>query len=415
MKIVQIQNSMNSAGSSCLRLHNLFLEKGVDSTIVSLHPNRILDESIIYLTNKSRTLLRINTKLEEYRNRKNIGEFGTFSYPILGTDISKIDAILNADIVYLHWILGGFLNFSNLEQLFKLKKPVIIFMHDMWWITGGCHQSFGCEKYKLHCYNCQIFPEDKKKDLSYQEFEKKLKLYSKYRNVFFVSPSRWLYNCAKVSFLTANKPIHYIPNILDDRVFKPMAKTFARKVLNLPENNKILCFGAESVLSPYKGWTYLRDALQILYKEDLKDISILIFGGSSNDEIKASIPFTTHFIGYLNDEYSLSLIYNSADVFIAPSLAETFGYVILEALSCGTPVVGFNVGGIPDLIKHKENGYLANYKDSEDLAKGIKYCIENRIEGKRLPIFEKNKVVNEHLELINLVLGWKEKNGEPKL
>lgn len=408
MKVVQLQTSMSSAGSSCFRLHKIFLEKGIDSTIISLNADKIHDPRVIYLNNKSKTLLTINTKLEEYQTRKNIKEFGTFTYPRLGSNVIKMKEIENADIIYLHWVLGGFLNFSNFEQIFNLKKPVIIFMHDMWWLTGGCHHSFECEKYKSHCYDCPIFPTHRKKDLSFKGFNKKSRLYQNYQNIFFVSPSWWLLHCAEESDLTKKKSVYYIPNILDDNVFKPMDKRFCRKVLNLPEDETIICFGAESITSPYKGWFYLKDALQILFNKGLRNISVLIFGGSSNEDIKNTIPFPTNFVGFLKDEFSISLVYNSADVFIAPSLAETFGYVILESLSCGTPVVAFKVGGIPDLIDHKKNGYLANYKDAGDLAAGIEYCISNKISGKRLPVFDKNEVINRHIELMNLAL----KNNE---
>ena len=114
-----------------------------------------------------------------------------------------------------------------------------------------------------------------------------------------------------------------------------------------------------------------------------------------------SIPFKTRFIGRLRDDFSTVLVYNASDVFVAPSLAESFGYVILESLACGTPVAGFNVGGIPDLIKHKGNGYLARYKDADDLATGIQYCLENRISGSMLPVFRPEIVVEKHLDLIN--------------
>ena len=394
---------MDSAGSAGLRLHNAFLEVGIDSCIISLNPSTINDDKIIYLYNKSRTILRLNAKLEEYRNRKNIKQYGTFSLPIFGTDISKMEEIINADIIYLHWILGGFLNFSNLEQLFKLKKPIIIIMHDMWWITGGCHHSFTCEKYITKCNNCQIFPGNKKNDLSTEGFNKKLKLYSKYDNLSFVSPSRWLYNCAKSSFLTKEKPIYYIPNVIDKKIFKPFEKSLARKILNLGSNDTIISFGANSVTSPYKGWSCLLDALQILYREGLTGITILIFGGSFNKEIQEAIPFKTIFIGHLKDEYSLSLVYNAADVLVVPSLADNQPTVVMESLSCGTAVVGFDVGGIPDMISHKKNGYLAKYKDSKDLSDGIQFCIANKIKGEILPSFEKKEVIKKHIDLINKI------------
>ena len=178
--------------------------------------------------------------------------------------------------------------------------------------------------------------------------------------------------------LTKNKPVYYIPNILDNTLFKPTDKNVAKQILNIDANETVIAFGAISVNSPYKGWAYLQKALELLKQEDtVKNISVLIFGSAYNKEIADAIPFKTRFMGYLLDEYSTALVYNAADVFIAPSLAEAFGYVVMEALSCGTPVVGFNVGGIPDMISHKENGYLAKYKDAADVSEGIKFCLQN--------------------------------------
>jgi glycosyltransferase involved in cell wall biosynthesis len=400
-KVVQLQNSKESAGKAAQRLHYAFLEGGVDSTIISLEKDLIIDDKIKYLEIKARITANLDKTLQGYRNGKTNKQFGSFSLPILGTNVSGMTEIKNADIIYLHWTLGGFLNLSNIEQLLKLKKPVIIILHDMWYITGGCYHSFTCEKYISGCYDCQIFQGNKKYDLSTRGFNKKLKLYPKYNNLYFVSPSRWMLNCAKKSAMTKNKPVFYIPNVLDTSIFKPFPKLTARQILNLDPNETVIAFGAVTLDSAYKGWAYLQIALQKLYDQGLRNVCVLIFGGGHNKLIEDAIPFKTKFMGYLRDEYSTSLVYNAADVFIAPSLAEAFGYVIMEALSCGTPVVGFNTGGIPDSIEHKVNGYLANYKDSEDLARGISYCIEHEVKGKLLPGFETSEVVKKHIDLIS--------------
>lgn len=402
LKVVQLQFSKESAGSSALRLHNAFIEEGIESIILSLNKDIIVDDKIIYLSRRSRIIARLDAELKKYINRKNIKKYGTFSSPVLGTNVSQLEEVKNADVIYLHWILMGFLNLSNIEQLLKLKKPVVIIMHDMWYITGGCHYSFTCEKYITGCYNCQAFRGNKKNDLSAKGFRKKLKLYSKYNNFYLVSPSRWLYDCAKKGLLTKDKPIFYIPNAIDNSLFKPFDKNIAKNILNIDSNEIVIAFGAGKVDSPYKGWTYLQKALEILKQEnDLKQISILIFGSMYNKEIADAIPFKTKFLGYLRDEYALIIAYNAANVFVVPSLADNQPTVIMESMCCGTPVVGFDVGGIPDMISHKDNGYLAKYVDSKDLADGIKFCINNKITGRILPGFEKSEVVKKHIDLIN--------------
>ena len=194
--------------------------------------------------------------------------------------------------------------------------------------------------------------------------------------------------------------MYHIPNILDTRVFKSVDKRFARKVLGLPEEGIIVSFGAFFLSSAYKGWLELSRALQKLKKLwPQENITVLVFGGGFNSKIAEQIPFTTRFMGFLKDEYSTVLIYNSTDVFVTPSLADNFPTTVLESLACGTSVVGFNIGGIPDMIQHKENGYLAEYKNADDLAAGIKYCIENNVKGKLHQDFQASRLIKKHLDL----------------
>jgi len=394
---------MKSGGSSVIRLHRAFQKAGMDSGILTCMMDKLVEPEIAYMPKKSRIIAWFDGKLRGFINRNNRREFGPFSYPVLGSDVSRIKEIKNADIIYLHWVLGGFLNLSSMEKLMQLNKPVVIVMHDMWAITGGCHHSFTCAKYISGCGNCPILPGQKEKDLSFREFNKKLKLYSKYENLFFVSPSRWLFDCAKKSMLTRDKPVFCIPNALDGTTYKPFEKSVAKRILNIDPEETIIAFGAVAIDSPYKGLSFLLEALQLLHKQDLKKTSVLIFGSNYNKKIADAIPFKTRFMGHLTDDYAMVLMYNSADVLVVPSLADNLPTVVMEALSCGTPVVGFHVGGIPDLIDHLKNGYLARYKDAGDIAQGILYCIENKIMGKRLPEFEEDQVVRKHVELMNFV------------
>jgi len=404
IKVVQLQYSKESAGNSAFRLHNAFIQKDIDSTIISLNSDIVNDKKIKYLCKRSRIISLLDYRLKSFLNRKNIKKYGLFSFPVLGTNVSKMDEVKNADVIYLHWVLGGFLNLSNIRQLAKIGKPIIMIMHDMWYITGGCHYSFTCEKYITGCSDCQMFPGQKKKDLSAKGFNKKLKLYSKYDNFYFVSPSRWLYDCAKKSFLTKDKPVFYIPNAIDNKLFKPFDKKIAKNILNIDVDEIVIAFGAVKVNSPYKGWSYLQKALDILHQDkDLKNISILIFGSGYDQQIAEAIPFKTKFMGYLKDEYSIIVAYNATDVFVVPSLADNQPTTVMESMCCGTAVVGFDIGGIPDMISHKENGYLAKYKDSNDIANGIRFCIENKIKGKMMPVFEKSSIVKKHIDLISSI------------
>ncbi|MGG9964367.1 glycosyltransferase [Ferruginibacter sp. SUN106] len=403
-KVVQIQYSMESAARSALRLQNAFVKNNVSSKIVSLEIGSASIPNVSYLGKKGRFISRLDQKIRKFFLKKMNKEFGLFSYPLLGSDVTHLPEIQEADIIYIHWVLNGFMNFKSFTKVAALGKPVIIVMHDMWNISGGCHYSFTCDKYKTGCHNCQMFMGNKENDLSVVEFKKKMKLYSGFSNLYFVSPSQWLYNCAKEALLTKNKPVFYIPNALDNTLFKPFDKVTAKQILNIDTNETVIAFGAVSVSSPYKGWPYLQKALEILKQDaSYKNISVVIFGSGYSKEIADSIPFKIKFMGYLGDEYSTMLVYNAADVFIVPSMADNQPTTVQESLCCGTPVVGFNVGGIPDMIRHKENGYLAKYKDSADIADGVKYCLQNKLRGYMLPDFEPAVIMKKHSELFDYI------------
>jgi glycosyltransferase involved in cell wall biosynthesis len=402
-KIVQIQTGTESAGRAALRLQKAFLDENVDSSILLLH-SPVSNERIRHLGKKAMLISEWDYKLQSIIRKNVIPSYGLYSYPILGSDVSNLPQIKDADIIILHWVLHGFLTVKNMEQIVRLGKPVIFFMHDMWTITGGCHYSFDCTKYKTKCYDCPMFAEHKLRDWALSEFEKKQKFFSSYKNIYFVSPSKWLFDCIKESGLTKDKPVFHIPNVLDRAIFKPFDKKTAKQILSLEEDEIVIAFGAASVDSPYKGWEYLKKALTILRdNSEGKKISVLIFGSSYNKEIADSIPFKSKFMGSLKDEYTTAIVYNASDVFIAPSLADNLPYTIFEALSCGTPVVAFNTGGIPDMVQHKVNGYLATYKDARDIVNGIQFVLNNKIVGHLSPNFDTGNTIKKHLELFEQI------------
>lgn len=405
MNIVQLQTSGKSAGSAAVKLHRAFLKKGLNAHLISLYRADSLDSNIISLPRIARLVSDIEQRIKKVLFfRKIVSRFGSFSYPIIGNDITKLDVVKNADVIYLHWILGGFLNLKNIENILKLKKPVFVVMHDMWWITGGCHHSFECKKYQVQCYNCHIFQREKKKDLSYKLFKKKKFLNKKFDNLYYISPSHWLYSCAEKSAILNEKPLYVIPNIIETKNYKKLDKLISKKILNFSVDDIIITFGAISINSPYKGWKYFLDSLNKLNETkglQHQKIKILLFGSGYPQDIQKQIPFPLKLMGAILDEVTLALIYNSSNVFVVPSLADNLPTTIAESLNCGTPVVGFNIGGIPEMIEHKQNGYLAKYKNSEDLAKGIIYCLENNLQGRISDSFEGYKIINKHLNLIN--------------
>ena len=237
-------------------------------------------------------------------------------------------------------------------------------------------------------------------------------MYAKYDNLFFVSPSKWLYECAQQSALTHNKPLFHIPNVLDRNVFKPFDKKVAKKILNIDPEVQVILFGASFVQSPYKGWEYLKSALSTFHQQEhTQNVSVVIFGTEDNSAISEAIPFQTRFMGQIKDEYTLAVLYNAADVFIAPSLADNLPYTIFESLACGTPVVAFDTGGISDLIQHKVNGYLARSKDSEDLSRGIDYCLNHELQVYPPIELDNCLSIKKHLELLESANPMRVENG----
>ncbi|MEJ8801479.1 glycosyltransferase [Pontibacter sp. H249] len=407
IRVIHLQTHLPSSGNAAYRLHEALCQAGVHSSMLSMTSDIANSEQITYLSRKSQVTAFFNNKLQVHLLRNMLDNYGMFSFPLLGNNVSVFPQVKEADIIYLHWVVGGFLNLANIKQLASLGKPVIVFMHDMWAITGGCHHSFMCENFMTGCNDCQMFPKGGLFELSAIGFNKKRKLYNNYGNLHFIAPSTWLYNLARKSLLTKDKPIYHIPNVINVSKFRQYDKSTARAVLNLIPEETIIAFGAASPRSPYKGWEYLREALNILANDpDLsRRVSVVIFGSEHDAQLAEAIPFDTKFVGRLRDDYSTALLYNAADVFVAPSLADNLPTTVMESLSCGTPVVGFAVGGIPDMISHKQNGYLAAYKDAEDLAIGIRFCLEQQVKGSLLPCFDTATIVSQHLALYDEILS----------
>ena len=301
-------------------------------------------------------------------NRKNLF---AVSIANTGMDLSGHPLVKDADIIHLHWINQGFLSLKDIEELVKLNKPIVWTMHDMWPCTGICHHARDCEKVQMICESC-FFLKSKGKDLSTSVFDKKLSLY-KEANITFVGCSRWLSGKAKKSYLLRDKTVLSIPNPIDTEVYHPMDQDMTRELLGLPSGKRLLLFGALNVTDKRKGIDYLIEALRKIEKQDVE----LVVFGQAKDDIRDLFPVSIHSMGYLSDESKIVALYNAVDMFITSSLEENLPNTIMESMACGTPCVGFEIGGIPEMIDHKINGYVASYKDASDLANGIRWVLEH--------------------------------------
>lgn len=287
----------------------------------------------------------------------------------------------NPDIVHLHWICRGFVNVATLA---RLTIPVVWTLHDMWAFTGGCHHSETCEKYTDKCGRCPQLGSRYERDLSRWNWNQKKRLWSN-KDFHIVTPSQWLADCAKNSSLFKNRKISVIPNGLDTNTFKPFNKSIARDVFSLPKDKKLILFGAMgATTNELKGFHFLEQSLKIFNRREFAgNMELVVFGTSKRlKRLESNINVTV--LGQFYDDILLALLYSACDVFVAPSIVENLPSTVMESMACGTPCVAFEIGGMPDMIKHKANGYLAAPFDVDDLASGIQWTVEDQDLWKRL-------------------------------
>jgi len=298
-----------------------------------------------------------------------------------GTDITMMAEFRQADVIHLHWVNQGFLSLKNLERILASGKPVVITMHDQWYFTGICHYSGGCDKYRTQCEKCPMI-KGMGADLARRVFDRKRAMYEG-RNIAFVGCSRWMADLARQGRLTQGHTVTNIPNAIDTDVFKPMDKNAARQRHQLPTDKKLILFGAQRITDERKGFSYLVEACEYIsmHHPTLPGrLGVVVLGGDA-ESVKEALPLPVYTVNYLSDEHEIAELYNAVDLFVTPSLQDNLPNTIVEAMSCGTPCVGFNVGGIPEMISHLQDGYVADYCDSIDFAQGIAWCLDESRHG----------------------------------
>ena len=396
MKIVHIQCSMGPAGNAAHRLHLAMISEGIQSSILNIYPS--LKRNNVYSLRASK--LSYLTKALNYfyfsiklRGKKKDSYFYRI-LPVFGCGIKRHSLITSADVIYIHWVAGA-LSVSDFKGILQLGKPVIVFMHDMWPFTGGCHHSFDCKGYEKGCHNCPMFSNS---NTPHGQIEQLYKLYSHHSNLVFVSPSRWMADCAKQSYALRNNKVFVIPNLVDENIFKPIDKIIAKQILNLPIDKFIITFGCQSgTNNKFKGWLYLKEAIEKLNRDN---IHIVIYGSEENKDTVDQVKFPITFLGPILDETKLSLICNATDIFISPSLAESFGLTFLENILCGTPVIGFDNTAISEIVKTNINGYLARNRDALDLCHGIEKIIDKEISVTGRLNYSSKEILQKHKKLI---------------
>jgi glycosyltransferase involved in cell wall biosynthesis len=397
MKIASLSTFDNQGGAAraAYRLHQGLNQIDVESWILC-QSKFSQDPKVIGAKTSSgieqvKTGLRLSLDqlpLKRYRQKSE----QLFSPHWLASKVGKQVAQLNPDIINLHWISAGYL---KIETIAKFQLPLVWTLHDMWSFTGGCHYNQSCDKFTAACGACPQLGSTRELDLSRQIWQRKQKAW-KNLNLTVVTPSRWLGDSAKASSLFGDRRIEVIPYGLDTDTYRPIDQATARKLLKLPQDKQLVLFLSLNATSDErKGFHLLQPALQQLSQSGWQDKLELMVVGASVPENPPELGFKAHYLGILTDDLTLALVYSAADVFVASSLQDNLPNTVLEAIACGTPCVAFDIGGMPDMIEHQQNGYLARPFVIEDLAQGVRWVLEDPTRLQTLGHYARTKAKQE--------------------
>ena len=382
--IISTYDTFGGASISGLRLHQAFLKNGVESSMLVQEKKSDLTTIETVSNNWFRakmSFLRFALdRLQFWFYEKSKEVRFVFSTALIGIDISEYKVIKEAEILHLFWINFGFLSLDSIKKLSETNKPIIWNLQDMWAFTGGCHYSGDCLAYEKKCGNCmQFLKNPSENDLSRDTWERK---FEKFRNLnlTIVSSSDWLAQKARESSLFRDLKVITVPTPIDVDIFQLTSKDIAATSFHLADDKKYILFAAVKISDKRKGFFYFKEALSVISNqllvsgETASDIEILIFGQAQAYDFEGLL-FKVNILGRLSDLEMIAKAYSAASVFVIPSLEDNLPNTVIESMACGTPVVGFNTGGIPEMIDHQITGYVADYKSSEDLAKGIYWTL----------------------------------------
>ena len=368
MNILHI-NQADIAGGAAIagyRLHQGLLNRGIDSRLL-VGTAKIKSDRIASIKRKYRLENQLS-RLSRYFGLNYINLVSSF-------DVAKHKFYQEADLLHFHNLHTGYFNYLTLPSLTK-NKPAVFTLHDMWSFTGHCAYSYNCDRWKEGCGQCpdlNTYPAVVR-DNTHWEWKLKNWLYSR-SNLTIVTYSKWLIEQVRQSMLT-RFPIHYIPQGIDTEDYQPIDTDKCRFSLDIPQNKKVLLFGADNINDPRKGGDLLIEALSKL-PESLKAETILLTFGSNGTTIAKTVDIKSLDLGYIASDRLKSIAYSAADLFLFPTRADVFGLVAQEAMACGTPTISFDVGGVRDLVRHNITGYLAVAEDTKDFSQGIIQLLED--------------------------------------
>jgi glycosyltransferase involved in cell wall biosynthesis len=388
MKVLQLSTDDFSGGASraAYRLHTALLQCGVDSRMrVLVHQTandkvtagkgqRSFSQKVkAKLQQKWRTICRRN-----FRSSNPImHSFGDISACI----VDEINAS-DVDVVHLHWVA----NLLSIDDIGRIKKPIVWTLHDMWAFCGGEHVVFddrSSARFRVG-YTVDNRPTDESgPDLNLLAWQSKRRAWSQ-QSFNIVAPGRWMAECAGASVLFSTQPVHVIANPLElEHLWRPIDQQFARRVLGLEPTKRYVLSGSAGGMAHLKGEDLLREAFLKL-KEAGHELPELLIFGQTQPATASEWPCKVHWLGRVNDDHVMRLIYAAADVMAVPSRLDNLPNTAVEAQACGIPVVAFDIGGLPDIVDHQQSGWLAPAFDPAGLAEGIVWVLQDKDRWKQL-------------------------------
>ena len=352
------------------RLHCGLREAGIDSKI--LCQRKSTESPHVQVLQRSPGVEILEKSLKQITSRFGLNDIHRFS----SFKLKEHEACVDADIIHLHGVHGGFINYLALPALTE-SKPTVFTLCDMWAFTGHCAFSYDCDRWRIGCGKCPYPDIDPpiKRDATSLEWKLKDWVYNR-SDLTIVSKSKWLTKLAQQSMLS-RYPIYQIPNGIDTEIYHPFDLEQSRLELGIPLGKNVLMFAALELNHYRKGGDLLLEALQSL-PQSLKAETVLLLLGKAGETIAESTGMQVLNLGYISDDHRKALCYSTADLFLFPTRAETFGNVALESIACGTPVVSFKVGGVPDPVRPGITGYLAEPENAKDFCEGIIQLLEDK-------------------------------------
>jgi len=382
MNILHLSTSDISGGAAlaAYRLHSGLRHLGHDSSMF-VYQKHSSDDAVTVFTPPMRITDRLRRRLRKERIARSFARY-SFSrpsgYEMFSDDrcehgADPLGQLPPCDVINLHWI-RSFVDFHTFLKAVSGSVPVVWTLHDMNTFTGGCHYDDGCGKFTDGCGACPQLGSSDTKDLSHKIWRRKKKIFRQIPEgrLHIITPSRWMADEVKRSALLGGRPVTVIPNSVDTEKFAPRDRHCAREMLGIPQEAKVVFFAAQSVNDRRKNFNVLAQALDGL--GDLPDL-FLISIGSGEPPAELQTPYLP--LGYIANERLLSSVYSAADLFVIPALQDNLPNTVLESLASGTPVVGFNVGGIPDMVRPEITGILVPPRDTGALRAAIAELLQD--------------------------------------